>query len=529
MRERQHTQAMIQDPVATGSVTGRRIRVGTTAHAELRLPGATPLPAVEDVLCGFDFLFQASADFLGRYAGEVIGTPEVEIAYRAHALSDLARAGIASAISGGGGDYGTARVRLFDYDYQNVAYRVRLHSPALRFLEDVPRERARFTWRFDLSLHRVETEESFTRRRGMEPPRDVPGGPPGMSDMGGGVSTEGWGPMGLAEETVPLGSGHLEVLADPVVISDPETLSVRAKLDPASWVITAGSAETLVTELLDLDETEISTRITDQVYSSFIKTGAVCGRGIILTPVVSLRPREPLDDTAFGPVSGRRLEVRQKVVPGNLPFAQVFCICGSTGSESGDLDAVPPFTGSGNYALAAAEDLVAAIVQSRWESARRSMQTTIEDLDYTVTADGESYSGIGSADVQVSFATLDDVRLDPGPDEAMPNSLRLQGEYEIRLIRLILEDGTEVPPTSLDGDFTTPAIEPFVLHVLPFSAPADSDGGPVSSDFMNQLGAHLLGSVYLPFPNGGVRLARLAGGVHSPSGVVVMNGSAQVS
>lgn len=531
MKEKDYTEAIIQDPLVTGG-GGRRWTVFVPNNEfSAVLPGSTPLPAVADVLSGFDAVFQFSADLLGSYAASKISISDYEIDYREYVLSETARDGLLDTIVGReDGDVATAlptaTMTLYDYEYQSEAYVVRLRSPNFQFLEDAALDRAKFSWQFDLLLRRKETIESFTLRRGMIEP--VSGGPPGASGPTG-VSTEGWGPNHLVEQYIPLGSGVLKVYATPVVVADVETLSLGVKLDHSDWVINVDSSESLVSELLDLEETQIRTGITDLVYDRFLKIWDKSGFGVALTPVLSFKPNPPLDESVLGDPTDRRLTVSQKVTDGNLPFSQVFCIGINTGEGTGDIEAVQPFTASGNYAVAMSEEIVTSVVRSRWESAQHSLSSAIEDIEYTISAEGESFSGVGCAEVRANFQIPDEVNFDTGPDESLPNSLRLAGEYELRMDKLILEDGTRLLPDQLDGDFSAPLSQPYALHILPFWAPSEPIAASAITDFFARLGAHLLRSVYFPFPNGGLTLARLAGSLHSPSGVIIMNGSARVS
>jgi hypothetical protein len=483
------------------------------------MPHFIPLPAAGEVLCGFDAVFQFSSGLLGEFAASRIGTPEFEVAYRNDILTDTIRDGLGEAIHGGVDSGIFQAPALVSYDFESKAFLLRLHARSFRFLENASPDRAEFTWSIEVSLKRVETAASFARRRGFSSTG------PGFS----GVSTEAKGPPEPVEEIIPLGSGVLTVYASPEVVADTPSMAVRAKLDHSDWVINVVSDEPLIAELLDLAPANIHSTMVDYVYRRFVAIAAVSGAGIALTPVLSFRPSPPLDDSAFGAPDSRTLTVRHKVMPANNPQTQVICIGINIGQSSGDIEAVPPFVGSGNYAAAMSEEIVRLVVQSRWDSAERSVRSLIEDIDYTVSVEGDTYSGIGSAYVLATFTDLDVITLDPGPDESMPNTLRLSGDYEIQMQHLIMEDGTVVPASRLEGDFTTPVSQPHTLHILPFSAPADPGSTSAMADFLNRLGAHLLRSIYLPFPNGGLVLERLAGSVHSPSGVIAMNGTARIS
>lgn len=524
MRTTSDRERAIQHPLVSGGGGRRLIRVTPLPEFRERLPESVPLPTAAEVLSGFDAVFQFSSDLLGDFAASWISYSDIEVPYLDGVLTESLDDRLRDVIyAGAAGTIVPAR----HYTFANDAFIVQPHSPRFRFLSDVTPDRAKFEWQLDFFLRRKETIESFTRRRGVEPETYVPGMPPGAGG-GTGVSEEGWGPMGLVEQMISLGSGRLFVYASPVVATDEESLAIQIKLDHSDWVIHIESSESLLADLLALGATNLHSRIVDSVYSEFLHIAPVSGYGVMLSPVISLKPSPPLDESEFGSLRDRSLSVQSKVMPGNMPFSQVFCVgINFADTAAGDIEAAQPFVSSGNYGVAVSEEIVCSIVRSRWESAEHSFRSTIDDLEYTVSADGESHSGIGRAEVTGRFHSLDEVSLDPGPDESLPNSLRLTGEYEITLQKLILEDGSELLPEELDGDFGTPVSQPFALHILPFSAPPEPVSSAAIVDFLNQLGAHLLYSMYFPFPNRGVVLDRLAGSVHSASGVVVMNGCAR--
>ena len=478
---------------------------------------ATPVPDVSEILCGFDAIYQLQVSELADVLPWEARYFDVLMEYEPALLDEATRDAIDDIVHAPG----TASDP--DYEFQNESFTVRFHSVSVRLGRDDPMI-ATVKWRMNLILNQIETVESFTERRGLIPPDDPSGLPPGASGPRG-VDPEGWGPMELVTQDINLATGRAELTANCTVGVDPDSYVMQAYISEEGSSIVLQSDSSLFTDLLDNELLEwrsyLEQRIKERLFSLWF-TSTISGSAAAVTPRISFAGSLTAGDLG-GEIDG--FAVSHKVMDGNTRFTEVLSLCVSTGS-SGDLDEVRPFVGGRNFAFALSNDLTRAIVVSRWPDLDRSFTSTVGDVEYDLSDGEDRYTGIGSARLRVTLQTLTEAGLDVGPDEEYVDSLRLTGDHTIELLRFILEDGSELSPGDLEGDFDTPQSVPFSLFVFPFSPDPEPEVSNETKDFISGLTGELLYSIYYPFPNGGIQLDEYSGSAHSAAGLVLIKANA---
>ena len=515
-------EGMVAHPVLSGGLarSSRAYTVHDVTFGEfgMRDFAGAPVPEISAVLCGFDAIYQMQVTTLSEALPWRAREFSTLIDYELALMDEATRDAIDDILHAPG------TVTDTDYSFENESFTVRFHSITLGLGREEPLT-ATVKWRMSLILNQVETLESFTARRGLIPPDDPSGLPPGAHGRRG-VDPEGWGPMERVRQDINLATGRAELRGDCVIGVDSGSYSMQGYINGEDCTIELQSGDSLFAGLLDNPSMDwrsyLELRIEEKLFSLW-GTSTISGRAAAVTPRISFAGS--LTSADLGDEFDA-FEVSHRVMDGNTRFSEVLSLCVSTGS-SGDLDDVRAFTGNRNFAFALSSDLIRTIVVSRWPDLDRSFVSTVGDVEYDLSDGEERYTGIGSARLRVTLEDLSEAGLDVGPGEEFTDSLRLVGDHSIELLRFILEDGTELSPADLEGDFDSPQSVPYTLHVFPFSADPEPEVSNETKDFISGLTGELLLSIYYPFPGGGVMLDDYSGSVHSASGLILVKANAE--